>query len=212
MKPFRKHKGLVAPLDRANVDTDQIIPKQFLKRIERTGYEDFLFFDWRRIQEGPEAGSPHPDFVLNQPQYKSAEILVAGKNFGCGSSREHAAWALSDYGFRCVIASSFADIFHSNAGKNGILLITLPEEQVQTLMERAASVPGYQLTVSLEDEKLHDDHGLSILFSIDPLPRECLFLGLDDIGLSLKHGGALEKFEQQHDQQFWVAPRPQGAL
>jgi 3-isopropylmalate/(R)-2-methylmalate dehydratase small subunit len=212
MKPLRKHKGLVAPLDRANVDTDQIIPKQFLKRIERTGYEDFLFFDWRRIQEGPEAGSPHPDFVLNQPQYKSAEILVAGKNFGCGSSREHAAWALSDYGFRCVIASSFADIFHSNAGKNGILLITLPEEQVQTLMERAASVPGYQLTVSLEDEKLHDDHGLSIPFSIDPFRRECLLLGLDDIGLSLKHGGALEKFEQQHDQQFWVAPRPQGAL
>ena len=212
MKPFRKHKGLVAPLDRANVDTDQIIPKQFLKRIERTGYEDFLFFDWRRIQEGPEAGSPHPDFVLNQPQFKNAEILVAGKNFGCGSSREHAAWALSDYGFRCVIASSFADIFHSNAGKNGILLITLPEEQVQTLMERAASVPGYELTVSLEDEKLHDDHGLSIPFSIDPFRRECLLLGLDDIGLSLKHGGALEKFEQQHDQQFWVAPRPQGAL
>jgi 3-isopropylmalate/(R)-2-methylmalate dehydratase small subunit len=212
MKPFRKHKGLVAPLDRANVDTDQIIPKQFLKRIERTGYEDFLFFDWRRIQEGPEAGSPHPDFVLNQPQYKNAEILVAGKNFGCGSSREHAAWALSDYGFRCVIASSFADIFHSNAGKNGILLITLPEEHVQTLMERAESVPGYQLTVSLEDEKLHDDQGLSIPFSIDPFRRECLLLGLDDIGLSLKHGGALEKFEQQHDQQFWVAPRPQGAL
>jgi 3-isopropylmalate/(R)-2-methylmalate dehydratase small subunit len=212
MKPFRKHKGLVAPLDRANVDTDQIIPKQFLKRIERTGYEDFLFFDWRRIQEGPEAGSPHPDFVLNQPQYKNAEILVAGKNFGCGSSREHAAWALSDYGFRCVIASSFADIFHSNAGKNGILLITLPEEHVQTLMERAASLPGYQLTVSLEDEKLHDDHGLSIPFSIDPFRRECLLLGLDDIGLSLKHGGALEKFEQQHDQQFWFAPRPQGVL
>ena len=212
MKPFRKHKGLVAPLDRANVDTDQIIPKQFLKRIERTGYEDFLFFDWRRVQEGPEAGSPHPDFVLNQPQYKNAEILVAGKNFGCGSSREHAAWALSDYGFRCVIASSFADIFHSNAGKNGILLITLPEEHVQTLMQRAASVPDYQLTVSLEDEKLHDDHGLSIPFSIDPFRRECLLLGLDDIGLSLKHGGALEKFEQQHDQQFWVAPRPQGAL
>jgi 3-isopropylmalate/(R)-2-methylmalate dehydratase small subunit len=212
MKPFRKHKGLVAPLDRANVDTDQIIPKQFLKRIERTGYEDFLFFDWRRIQEGPDAGSPHPDFVLNQPQYKNAEILVAGKNFGCGSSREHAAWALSDYGFRCVIASSFADIFHSNAGKNGILLITLPEEHVQMLMERAASVPGYQLTVSLEDQKLHDDRGLSIPFSIDPFRRECLLLGLDDIGLSLKHGGALEKFEQQHNPQFWVAPRPQGAL
>ena len=212
MKPFRKHKGVVAPLDRANVDTDQIIPKQFLKRIERTGYEDFLFYDWRRIQEGPQAGSPQPNFVLNQPQYKDAEILVAGKNFGCGSSREHAAWALSDYGFRCVISSSFADIFHSNAGKNGILLITLPEEQVQTLLQRAASIPGYQLTVSLEDERLHDDHGLSLPFSIDPFRRECLLLGLDDIGLSLKHGGALETFEQQHDQQFWFAPRPQGAL
>src|ERR1700723_512453 len=165
MKPFRKHQGPGAPLDRANVDTDQIIPKQFLKRIERTGYEDFLFFDWRRIQEGPEAGSPHPDFVLNQPQYKNAEILVAGKNFGCGSSREHAAWALSDYGFRCVIASSFADIFHSNAGKNGILLITLPEDQVQTLLDRAAKTDHYQLTVSLENNTIHDEQGFSTTFS-----------------------------------------------
>ena len=134
MKPFRTHTGIVAPLDRENVDTDQIIPKQFLKRIERTGYGPFLFYDWRRIQEGPNAGEPQPDFILNRPAYQDAEILVAGKNFGCGSSREHAAWALSDYGFRCVIASSFADIFHSNAGKNGILLVTLPEEQVQALM------------------------------------------------------------------------------
>ena len=212
MKPFRRHKGVVAHLDNENVDTDQIIPKQFLKRIERTGYGEFLFFDWRRIQEGPDAGSPHPDFILNHPDYQDAEILITGKNFGCGSSREHAAWALSDFGFRCVIASSFADIFHSNAGKNGILLITLPEEQVQALMTRASSIPRYQLTVSLEDEKLHDDHGLSIPFSIDPFRRECLLLGLDDIGLSLKHGGALETFEQKHDRQFWFAPRPQGAL
>jgi 3-isopropylmalate/(R)-2-methylmalate dehydratase small subunit len=181
MKPFRKHKAIVAHLDRANVDTDQIIPKQFLKRIERTGYEDFLFYDWRRVQEGPNAGSPHPDFILNHPDYRDAGILVAGKNFGCGSSREHAAWALSDFGFRCVIASSFADIFHSNAGKNGLLLVTLPEEQVQTLMQRAATIPRYQLTVSLEDEMLHDDHGLSLPFSIDPFRRECLLLGLDDI-------------------------------
>jgi len=208
MKPFRKHKAVVAHLDRENVDTDQIIPKQFLKRIERTGYGPFLFYDWRRIQEGPNAGAPHPDFILNQPAFEDAEILVAGKNFGCGSSREHAAWALNDYGFRCVIASSFADIFHSNAGKNGLLLVTLPEEQVQTLMARAASIPRYQLTVSLEDEMLHDDHGLSLPFSIDPFRRECLLLGLDDIGLSLKHGGALESFEQRHDKEFWLAPRP----
>jgi len=200
--------SIAVPLDISNIDTDQIIPKQFLKRIERTGYGPFLFYDWRRIQEGPNAGEPHPDFILNQPAYQDAEILVAGKNFGCGSSREHAAWALSDYGFRCVIASSFADIFHSNAGKNGLLLVTLPEEQVQTLMARAASIPRYQLTVSLEDEMLHDDHGLSLPFSIDPFRRECLLLGLDDIGLSLKHGGALEKFEQHHDKEFWLAPRP----
>src|SRR5258708_28315544 len=146
MQPINIIRSKAVPLSLPNIDTDQIIPKQFLKRIERTGYGDFLFFDWRRIQEGPDAGSPRPDFILNHPHYKDAEILVAGKNFGCGSSREHAAWALSDYGFRCVIASSFADIFHSNAGKNGILLITLPEEQVQTLLQRAASLPGYKLT------------------------------------------------------------------
>src|SRR5271170_6949793 len=198
MQPFRKLTSKVQPLHRANVDTDQIIPKQFLKRIERTGYEDFLFFDWRKA----------PDFELNDPRYKGAQILVAGKNFGCGSSREHAAWALHNYGFRCVIAPSFADIFHSNAGKNGILLITLPEEHVQTLMQRAASIHRYQLSVSLEDQMLHDDHGLSLPFSIDPFRRECLLLGLDDIGLSLKHGGALEKFEQRHDKEFWLAPRP----
>ena len=208
MKPFRTQTGIVAPLDRENVDTDQIIPKQFLKRIERTGYGPFLFYDWRRIQEGPGAGQPQPDFVLNQPRYQDAEILVAGKNFGCGSSREHAAWALSDYGFRCVIASSFADIFHSNAGKNGILLVTLPEEQVQTLLARCVSIPRYQLTVSLETEELHDEHGLSLSFSIDPFRRECLLEGLDDIGLSLKHSAALDKFEQGHDKEFWYAPRP----
>jgi 3-isopropylmalate/(R)-2-methylmalate dehydratase small subunit len=212
MKPFRKHTAIVAHLERENIDTDQIIPKQFLKRIERTGYEDFLFYDWRRVQEGPDAGSPHPDFSLNHPDYRDAGILVAGKNFGCGSSREHAAWALSDYGFRCVIASSFADIFHSNAGKNGVLLVTLPEEQVQTLMKRAATIPRYQLTVSLEDLLLHDDHGLLFPFSIDPFRRECLLHGLDDIGLSLKHEVALEKFEQRHDNEFWLAPRYQGAI
>ena len=208
MTPFRTLKGIVAPMDRENVDTDQIIPKQFLKRIERTGYGPFLFFDWRRIQEGPEAGAPDPAFVLNQRRYEGAEILVAAKNFGCGSSREHAAWALSDFGFRCVISSSFADIFHSNAGKNGILLITLPEDQVQALLQRSASIPGYQLTVSLEDQTIKDDQGLSLPFSIDPFRRDCLLEGLDDIGLSLKHSAELDKFEQQHDKEFWYAPRP----
>jgi 3-isopropylmalate/(R)-2-methylmalate dehydratase small subunit len=207
MKPFRTLRGIVAPLDRDNVDTDQIIPKQFLKRIERTGYGPFLFFDWRRLQEGPEAGSPDPSFVLNKPEYKNAEILVTGKNFGCGSSREHAAWALSDYGIRCVIASTFADIFHSNAGKNGLLLVTLPEDQVQTLLTRSASTPHYQLSVSLEDEMLHDDQGLSLPFSTDPFRRECLLGGLDDIALSLKYGEDLNQYEQRHDKEFWYAPK-----
>ncbi len=208
MKPFRKLSALAAPLDRVNVDTDQIIPKQFLKRIERTGYGEFLFYDWRRIQEGPNAGAPNPEFVLNQPRYAGAEILVAGKNFGCGSSREHAAWALMDYGFRSVIAPSFSDIFYSNAGKNGVLAITLQEEQVQTLLDRAASRLSYRLHVSLEDQTVTDDHGFSASFAIDPFRRECLLEGLDDIGLSLRHAAALDEFERRHDQVFWVSPRP----
>ena len=145
MEPFRTLTALATPLDRANVDTDQIIPKQFLKRIERTGYGDFLFFDWRQTPDG----EPVKDFVLNDPRYSDAQILIAGKNFGCGSSREHAAWALSDYGFRCVIAPTFADIFFSNAGKNGIVLAKLSESQVSELMQKAQSTPGYKLTVSL---------------------------------------------------------------
>src|ERR1700742_1764312 len=205
MKPFRKHKGVVAHLDRENIDTDQIIPKQFLKRIERTGFGPFLFYDGRRIQEGPNTGDPHPDFILNHPNYQDAEILVAGKNFGCGSSREHAAWALNDYGFRCVIAPSFADIFHTNAGKNGILLVTLPEEQVQTLLDRAAKTEGYKLNVSLEDETLTDDQGFFAKFSIDPFRRDCLLEGLDDIGLTLRHAAALDSFEQAHNSKFWLA-------
>jgi len=208
MKPFRTLSGRAAPLDRANVDTDQIIPKQFLKRIERTGYGEFLFFDWRRIQDGPNAGAPDPEFVLNQPRYAGAEILIAGKNFGCGSSREHAAWALDDYGFRCVIAPTFADIFHSNAGKNGILLVTLPEEQVRALQERAASLPDYRLHISLEEQAVTDDHGFSAVFTIDPFLRDCLLQGLDDIGLSLRHSHVLDDFERQHDQAFWLTPRP----
>jgi 3-isopropylmalate/(R)-2-methylmalate dehydratase small subunit len=197
MEKFRTLTSKVLPLDRVNVDTDQIIPKQFLKRIERTGYGEFLFFDWRK----------DPAFELNNPLYQGAKILVAARNFGCGSSREHAAWALSDYGFRCVIAPSFADIFHSNAGKNGILLITLPEEQVQTLLDRAASTENYQLTVSLEDNTIRDGQGFSTSFAIDPFRRDCLLQGLDDIGLTLRHASDLDKFEKQHDAAFWVAPR-----
>src|SRR6202021_98726 len=159
MEPFKTITSLAAPLDRVNVDTDQIIPKQFLKRIERSGYGEFLFFDWRRIQEGPSAGDPDPSFVLNDPKYNGAKILIAGKNFGCGSSREHAAWALSDYGFRAVIAPAFADIFFSNAGKNGIVLIRLSEAQVALLLDRAASVPSYELTVSLIDQTVADEQG-----------------------------------------------------
>jgi len=198
MQPFRILSSGVMPLDRVNVDTDQIIPKQFLKRIERTGYGEFLFFDWRQ----------DASFELNNPRYKGGQILVTAKNFGCGSSREHAAWALSDYGFHCVIAPSFADIFHSNAGKNGILLITLPEDQVQTLLDRAAKIDGYKLHVSLEENTVGDDHGFSASFSIDPFRRYCLLEGLDDIGLTLRHADALDTFEKQHDAAFWVAPRP----
>ena len=198
MQPFRTITSKILPLDRDNVDTDQIIPKQFLKRIERTGYGEFLFFDWRKA----------PEFELNDPRYKGSQILVAAKNFGCGSSREHAAWALSDYGFRCVIAPSFADIFHSNAGKNGILLVTLPEDQVQTLLDRAAVTENYQLTVSLEDQTIRDEHGFSAKFAIDPFRRDCLLQGLDDIGLTLRHASALDRFEQAHDSEFWLAPKP----
>jgi 3-isopropylmalate/(R)-2-methylmalate dehydratase small subunit len=208
MTPFRALTSTLAPLDRSNIDTDQIIPKQFLKRIERTGYGEFLFFDWRRIQEGPNAGAPDPAFILNDPQYKDAEILVAGKNFGCGSSREHAAWALSDFGFRCVIAPSFADIFFSNAGKNGIVLVRLPEEQVHALLERAAAEPTYQLHVSLEQQTVNDDHGFTATFEIDPFRKYCLINGLDDIGLTMRHESELDAFEQKHNHEFWVAPRP----
>ncbi|MGO8720393.1 MAG: 3-isopropylmalate dehydratase small subunit [Acidobacteriaceae bacterium] len=206
MKPFRTLTSKVAPLDRVNVDTDQIIPKQFLKRIERTGYGEFLFFDWRRGADG----APNPEFALNRPQYQGAEILVAGRNFGCGSSREHAAWALSDFGFRCVIAPSFADIFFSNAAKNGILLVTLPDEKVALLLERA-KVQSYQLHVSLESQTVKDDLGFEEPFTIDAFRRSCLLEGLDDIGLAMRHTAALDAYEQTHDAAFWSAPRqPQG--
>jgi 3-isopropylmalate/(R)-2-methylmalate dehydratase small subunit len=188
------------PLDRTNVDTDQIIPKQFLKRIERTGYGDFLFFDWRQTP----TGEPVAEFALNDPRYKGAQILVAGKNFGCGSSREHAAWALSDFGFRVVIAPTFADIFFSNAGKNGIVLARLSEEQVDQLLENAKSIPNYQLTVSLEAQTVTDGHGFSASFEVDPFRKFCLLEGLDDIGLTLRHAAALDNYEKQHDAAGWL--------
>ena len=203
MEPFKTITSLAVPLDRVNVDTDQIIPKQFLKRIERSGYGDFLFFDWRRTA----SGDPDSSFVLNDPKYKGAKILIAGKNFGCGSSREHAAWALSDYGFRAVIAPTFADIFFSNAGKNGIVLIRLSEEQVALLLKRAAHTPNYQLTVSLEEQTVTDAEGFHAAFEIDPFRKFCLTEGLDDIGLTLRHAAALDAYEKQHDHANWLKPR-----
>ncbi|MFZ0301867.1 MAG: 3-isopropylmalate dehydratase small subunit [Terracidiphilus sp.] len=200
MEPFKTLTSLAAPLDRTNVDTDQIIPKQFLKRIERTGYGDILFFDWRQTPDG----TPVADFVINDPRYKGAKILIAGKNFGCGSSREHAAWALSDFGFRAVIAPSFADIFFSNAGKNGIVLVRLSEGEVNTLLQNAQKISGYQLTVSLEAQTVTDGRGFNATFEIDPFRKFCLLEGLDDIGLTLRHAAALDAFEKQHDEAGWL--------
>jgi 3-isopropylmalate/(R)-2-methylmalate dehydratase small subunit len=197
MQPFTTVTSLVTPLELSNVDTDQIIPKQFLKRIERTGYEDFLFYDWRQ----------NPEFVLNNPAYAGSQILVAGKNFGCGSSREHAAWALEQYGFRCVIAPSFADIFYSNAGKNGIVLVTLPAGDIERLMQEALAANGYALTVSLEVNTVSDSSGWSRTFSMDAFRRDCLLQGLDDIGLTLRHADALSAYEQRHDNENWLAAR-----
>jgi 3-isopropylmalate/(R)-2-methylmalate dehydratase small subunit len=200
MEPFRTLTSLAAPLDRANVDTDQIIPKQFLKRIERTGYGDFLFFDWRQTPDG----KPVAEFVLNDARYRGAKILVAGKNFGCGSSREHAAWALSDFGFRVVIAPTFADIFFSNAGKNGIVLVRLSDADVDTLLKNAQTIANYQLTVSLEAQTVTDGSGFSAKFEIDPFRKSCLLEGLDDIGLTLRHAAELDTYEKQHDTAEWL--------
>jgi 3-isopropylmalate/(R)-2-methylmalate dehydratase small subunit len=207
MQPINILTSTAAPLGRPNVDTDQIIPKQFLKRIERTGYGEFLFYDWRRIQEGPDAGKPDPNFVLNHPAHKDAKILIAGKNFGCGSSREHAAWALTDFGFLAVIAPSFADIFYSNAGKNGMVLVRLSEEDVEHLNARSAANPNQQITINLEAQTITDDEGFSAHFDIDPFRKYCLLNGLDDIGLTLRHEAELDAFENKHDAEFWLVPK-----
>ena len=194
MQPFVSHNGIIAPLNRVNVDTDQIIPKQFLKRIERTGFGQFLFFDWRFMQNG----SPNPDFVLNKPQYNGASILVAGRNFGSGSSREHAPWALMDYGFKCIIAPSFADIFYNNCFQNGVLPVTLPEKSVSKLIKNAKD--KYSLTVDLKNRKVYDQ-SKEILeeFEIDPYRRQALMNGLDEIGMTLEHEIQIAKFEAKRN-------------
>jgi 3-isopropylmalate/(R)-2-methylmalate dehydratase small subunit len=194
MKAFQRHKGLVAPLTRANVDTDQIIPKQFLKRIERTGFGEFLFYDWRFLSDG----KPNPAFILNEPRFASASILIAGKNFGCGSSREHAPWALAEYGFRAIIAPSFADIFSNNCLKNGLLPVVLSQSDVTELTGRAESNNGYQISVDLEHNLVTDDLGFSRVFSIDAFQRYCLLEGLDDIALTLRNESAIRDFESSH--------------
>ncbi|MCH8029679.1 MAG: 3-isopropylmalate dehydratase small subunit [Candidatus Dadabacteria bacterium] len=192
MEPINKVKGIVAPLDRANVDTDQIIPKQFLKRIERTGFGEFLFFDWRFNEDGTE----NPDFVLNHPRYKGAAILLAWDNFGGGSSREHAPWALKDYGFLAIIAPSFADIFYNNCIKNGMLPVTLPKDTVAKLFERAQEREGYELTVDLESQTIKDDEGWAVQFEIDPFKKTYLMEGLDDIYLTLQHEDKIRAYEE----------------
>lgn len=194
MKPFTVHRGRVAPLNRVNVDTDQIIPKQFLKRIERTGFGQFVFYDWRFGADG----TKNPDFVLHEPRYEGASILVAGKNFGCGSSREHAVWALADFGFRAVISSSFADIFANNGTKNGFLTVKLSEDQVAELMQRAQDIDDYQLVIDLEKCEVRDDRGFQAKFPIDEFVRQCLLNGLDDIGLTLQHEAEIEAYEAHH--------------
>jgi 3-isopropylmalate/(R)-2-methylmalate dehydratase small subunit len=194
MKPFTEHTGRVAPLDRVNVDTDQIIPKQFLKRIEKTGFGQFLFYDWRFSADGKK----NADFVLDDPRYEGASILVAGKNFGCGSSREHAVWALTDFGFRAVISSSFADIFANNSTKNGFLTVRLSEEDVVEIMRRSSEIDDYQITIDLEQCEVRDEQGFRAKFSLDEFVRHCLLNGLDDIGLTLQHEPEIAAYEARH--------------
>ena len=194
MKPFTVHRGLAAPLDRVNVDTDQIIPKQFLKRIERTGFGEFLFYDWRFDADGKK----NSGFVLDDPRYAGASILVAGKNFGCGSSREHAVWALADFGFRAVISSSFADIFANNSTKNGFLTVRLSEHEISELMKRATDSRKYELTIDLEQCEVRDEQGFRAKFPVDEFVRHCLLNGLDDIGLTLQHESEIAAYEALH--------------
>ena len=200
MQKFNLHKGLVAPMDRENVDTDAIIPKQFLKSIRKTGFGPNLFDEWRYLDHGepgqdPATRKPNPDFVLNQPRYAGASILLARKNFGCGSSREHAPWALEQYGFRAIIAPSYADIFFNNSFKNGLLPIVLPETIVGQLFDECFGFPGYQLTVDLDRQVVVRPQGEEVPFEVQPFRRYCLMNGLDDIGLTLRHADKIRDFE-----------------
>jgi len=211
MHPFRVHTGLVAPLDRANVDTDAIIPKQFLKSIRRSGFGVNLFDAWRYTDHGepgmdPATRKPNPDFVLNQPRYKGASILLARRNFGCGSSREHAPWALADYGFRALIAPSYSDIFYNNCFKNGLLPIVLPDSAVDRLFADVAVFPGFSLTVDLPAQTVRSDDGsMAFTFDVDPFRKQCLLNGWDDIGLTLRHADEIRTFEARHlAEQPWL--------
>ncbi|NDD12509.1 MAG: 3-isopropylmalate dehydratase small subunit [Betaproteobacteria bacterium] len=211
MKPFTVHKGLVAPMDRENVDTDAIIPKQFLKSIRKTGFGPNLFDEWRYLDKGepgqdPDSRKPNPDFVLNQPRYQGASILLARKNFGCGSSREHAPWALDQYGFRCVIAPSFADIFFNNCFKNGLLPLVLSESIIAGLFNECLAFPGFSLTVDLERQVVVKPQGEALPFEVQAFRRYCLLNGLDDIGLTLRHKDTIQSFEAQRlAQKPWLA-------
>ena len=202
MEPFRVHKGLVAPMDRENVDTDAIIPKQFLKSIRRSGFGPNLFDAWRYLDHGepgqdPASRKPNPDFVLNQPRYQGASILLARKNFGCGSSREHAPWALQQYGFRALIAPSYADIFFNNCFKNGLLPIVLGEGEVVRLFDDVAAFPGYSLTIDLERQSITRPDGRELAFEIEPFRKFCLLGGYDDIALTLRHAEKIRSFESE---------------
>jgi 3-isopropylmalate/(R)-2-methylmalate dehydratase small subunit len=210
MEKFIRQEGLVAPMDRANVDTDAVIPKQYLKSIKRTGYGPNLFDEWRYLDHG-EPGMDHskrplnPDFILNQPRYRGATVLLARENFGCGSSREHAPWALLQYGFQAVIAPSFADIFHNNSLKNGLLLIKLDAKTVDRLFKEVQAKQGYRLAVDLEAQTVTTPGGESLKFDIDPFTKHCLLNGLDEIGLTLEQAGRIKAFEQQHrERQPWL--------
>jgi 3-isopropylmalate/(R)-2-methylmalate dehydratase small subunit len=202
MQKFTVHKGLVAPMDRENVDTDAIIPKQFLKSIRKTGFGPNLFDEWRYLDKGepgqdPASRTPNPDFVLNQPRYKGASVLITRRNFGCGSSREHAPWAIDQYGFRAIIAPSYADIFFNNCFKNGLLPIVLSEAQVDQLFNEVHAFPGYQLTIDLERQVIVKAQGEEIPFEVNAFRKYCLINGLDDIGLTLRHKDKIEAFEKE---------------
>jgi len=194
MKPFTTLTGIVAPLDAQNADTDQIIPKQFLKRIERTGYENYLFFDWRFHNDG----TPNKDFEMNASRYQGASILLTKDNFGCGSSREHAPWALNDYGIRCILAPSYADIFYNNCFNNGMLPLVLPSATIQQLFDEVRATPGYTLTVDLPSQTITKPDGGKIAFELDPFKKHCLLNGLDQIGLTLVHEDKITAYEKAH--------------